>query len=532
MTEPDLLNQAISDTYDETPYTSNAFAQTAPGHLRAVAHLYGLDSAPLEKARVLELGSAAGGNLIPFAAAYPDADVVGIDLSPEQIAAGQKIVQQLGLRNLDLRALSITDIDDSLGKFDYIICHGVFSWVPPAVREAILRVCRDNLTANGIAYISYNTYPGWKASDVLRDAMQLNSFAATTPAEKLKKAREMLQLMEFGLAPSNPMREALRQAANKLSPHPDHYLFHEYLETINSPCYFLEFIANIQQAGLAYVSDAQPEGSFASNYGTATAAMLSSMSADADRTMREQYLDFAVGRQFRQSLLVHAERASQILDRPEANHFGAMHFAAQLVTEPERDQANPGHRHFRAPSGVGLATHDASMVALIEALQHAWPAPVTFDEACTIAGSKSPHTGDELEHATLLHLVTLLNCGALRYRRESVGYTDSPAKPKLIPAARELIEAASQQTLQVGHSNLWHQMVNVSADPAARYVAVLLDGSLTQAELRTKLRDALTSGHLPHPDGLALKGARNADPVAQALLVRILAALRVGGLLM
>ncbi|MFP3741356.1 methyltransferase, partial [Burkholderia sp. SIMBA_019] len=75
MTEPDLLNQAISDTYDETPYTSNAFAQTAPGHLQAVAHLYGLDSAPLEKARVLELGSAAGGNLIPFAAAYPDADV-------------------------------------------------------------------------------------------------------------------------------------------------------------------------------------------------------------------------------------------------------------------------------------------------------------------------------------------------------------------------------------------------------------------------------------------------------------------------
>ncbi|WP_445658809.1 methyltransferase regulatory domain-containing protein [Achromobacter sp. NCFB-sbj8-Ac1-l] len=531
MTEPDLLNQAISDTYDETPYTSNAFAQTAPGHLRAVAHLYGLDSAPLEKARVLELGSAAGGNLIPFAAAYPDADVVGIDLSPEQIAAGRKIVQQLGLRNLDLRALSITDIDDSLGKFDYIICHGVFSWVPPVVREAILRVCRDNLAPNGIAYISYNTYPGWKASDVLRDAMQLNSFGATTPAEKLKKAREMLQLMEFGLAPSNPMREALQQAANKLSPHPDHYLFHEYLETINAPCYFLEFAANIQQAALTYVSDAQPEGSFASNYGTATAAMLSSLSSDADRLMREQYLDFAVGRQFRQSLLVHAERAEQILDRPEASFFNSMHFAAQLATDTQRDQANAEQRHFRTPSNLGLATHDASLIALIEALQQTWPASLSFDQVCAVTGTKSPHKGADLEHATFLNLVTLLNCGALRYRCEPVCYLNSPGKPALIPAARELIIAASQQSLQVGHSNLWHQTVNLSTDPATRYVASLLDGSLTQAELRTKLRDALTSGRVPHPDGLELKGARNADPVAQALLVRILSALRVGGLL-
>lgn len=532
MTEPDLLNQAISDTYDETPYLSHAFMQSAPGHLRAVAHLYGLESAPLDKARVLELGCAAGGNLIPFAAAHPNAEVIGIDLSPEQIAAGKALVQQLGLRKLDLRAMSITDIDDSLGKFDYIICHGVFSWVPPAVRDAILRVCRDNLAPEGIAYVSYNTYPGWKASDVLRDAMQLNSFSATTAAEKLKKARAMLGLMEYGLASGNPMREALQQAANRLSKQPDHYLFHEFLETVNSPCYFLEFIANTQQAGLAYVSDAQPEGSFPANYGTATAAMLSSLSVDADRVMREQYLDFAVGRQFRQSLLVHAERAGQIQDRPEASLFRSMHFAGQLIAETERDQANPGKRHFRTPSNTGLMTQEASLVALIEALQETWPAPITFAEACAIAGEKSSHAGAELEHATLLHLVTLLNCGSLRYRREPVGYTNSPTKPTMIPSARELIIAADQQPLQVGHSNLWHQMVNVSADPATRYVATLLDGSLTQAELRTKLRDALTSGRIPHPDGLALKGARNVDPVAQALLVRILTALRVGGLLL
>lgn len=532
MTQPDLLNQAISDAYDETPYTSNALSQTAPGHLRAVAHLYGLDSAPLARARVLELGCAAGGNLIPFAVAHPDAEVIGIDLSPEQINAGRELVERLGVRNLDLRALSITNIDDSLGKFDYIICHGVFSWVPPVVREAILRVCRDNLAPEGIAFISYNTYPGWKASDILRDAMQLNSFSATSPAEKLKKAKEMLGLLEHGLSPNNLMREAIRQAAHTLSQQPDHYLFHEYLEMINSPCYFLEFVASIQQAGLAYVSDVQPEGSFASNYGDATAQALAAMSADADRIMREQYLDFAVGRQFRQSLLVHADRADQIRERPEAGHFASMHVSAQLQPETERDRHNPGFRHFRTPANTGLATQDPALIALIEALLEQWPAPIPFEQALAIAATKSTQTGAALEHATLLHLITLMNCGALRYRREPVGYGNDSAKPRLIPGARELIIAAGEKTLQVGHYNLWHQWVNLSADPATRYVATLLDGTLTQAEVRTQLRDALTSGRLAHPDGLALKGARNVDPVAQELLVRILGAMRIGGILL
>ena len=56
----------------------------------------------------------------------------------------------------------------------------------------------------GVAYISYNTYPGWKTSDVVRDAMQLNSFAATTQIEKLQRAKEMLGLLQQGLGMAIP----------------------------------------------------------------------------------------------------------------------------------------------------------------------------------------------------------------------------------------------------------------------------------------------------------------------------------------
>ena len=150
---------------------------------------------------------------MPFALAHPDAEVIGVDLSPQQIAHGRELVAKIGLKNLDLRAMSLTDIDASFGKFDYIICHGVFSWVPPEVRDAILRICRENLSAEGVAYISYNTYPGWKTSDVVRDAMQLNSFAATTQIEKLQRAKEMLGLLQQGLWDGNPMKWALANAA-------------------------------------------------------------------------------------------------------------------------------------------------------------------------------------------------------------------------------------------------------------------------------------------------------------------------------
>jgi cyclopropane fatty-acyl-phospholipid synthase-like methyltransferase len=94
----DAVNQLRED-YDRTPYTSNSFPQSAPGHLAAIAHLFGLETAEVSSARVLEIGCAGGGNLIPFAAAHPQAHVVGIDLSQVQVDQGRTRAQALGLNN-------------------------------------------------------------------------------------------------------------------------------------------------------------------------------------------------------------------------------------------------------------------------------------------------------------------------------------------------------------------------------------------------------------------------------------------------
>ena len=165
-------NSKIEKSYDELTYKSIAFAQSSPYRLEACATLLGVNPPPCKNARVLEIGCSFGGNLIPFAVNNKNAKVVGIDLSGEQIRRGQEIVKEIGITNLELIHGDICEFKSD-EKFDYIIAHGVFSWVPDFVKEAILKVVRENLSANGVAFISYNVYPGWKVKDIVREIMLL-----------------------------------------------------------------------------------------------------------------------------------------------------------------------------------------------------------------------------------------------------------------------------------------------------------------------------------------------------------------------
>lgn len=533
MNQTDELVQAISDAYDETPYESNAFPLTAPDHLRAVAALYGLSAPAVHNARVLELGCAAGGNLLPFAVSYPNARAVGIDLSAQQIAAGHDVVKALGLKNLDLRAMSITDINKDLGQFDYIIVHGVFSWVPPEVREAILRVCRENLAPEGIAYVSYNTYPGWKASDVVRDAMILNSFGAQTPQERLARGKDMLGMLEHGLSEHNPLRSALQDAVRQLRRHSDYYLAHEYLEAVNSPCYFLEFAAAAQQAGLAYLADAEPQSSMATNYGDNVAVLHNALSVNSSAEMREQYLDFAVGRQFRKSLLVHVERTKDILNVPEVNVFENMYFGARLTPTPTPAGAPSKERHYRTQRGIGIRVQEPSFVAVTEALRNAWPSALSFAQLIDAARPKvkKSTTAAELSEMVLKHLVVLLNVSALLPRMEAPTYEVAAGKPQWIPGIAQLRKVVGEKGLPVGSYNLWHQHSTPANNEISLFVMRHIDDSTSIADLRTRLRDALANGDVSHPDGKSLKRVRNLDPVAQTLLTKALSSLRAQGLL-
>src|SRR5262249_21258700 len=158
-------------SYDEVPYTSHPFPQTHPDRLATVATLMGLRPAPVQRCRVLELGCVSGGNLIPMVATLPESRFVGLDLSLLQIESGRRQAEALGLKNVELLNRNLREVGPDLGQFDYVICHGVYSWVPPEIRDKILAICSQNLAPDGVAYVSYNTYPGWHMRGMIRDMM-------------------------------------------------------------------------------------------------------------------------------------------------------------------------------------------------------------------------------------------------------------------------------------------------------------------------------------------------------------------------
>lgn len=516
---PEDINQQIADHYDRSQYTSNAFYYASPGHIRAAAHLYGVDTVPIEKARVLELGCAAGGNLLPFAVAYPEATVVGVDLSSGQIGQGQQVVNELGLKNMTLHAMSLADITPEFGEFDYIIAHGVFSWVPHDVQQAMLRICKENLSPKGVAYISYNTYPGWKAGDIVRDAMMLNSYGAENDEEKLARAKAMLTLLSDGLAVSNPLAPSLRGAVNQLRKFSDYYITHEYLEAFNTPCYFVEFVSLADQNGLAYVGDAEPQSELGAAFGQNVQLTHSMVALGQPKALRQQYLDFAVGRNFRKSLLVRADNAATITKDPELDRLPDLHWAG-FFQSTNNDQTSEGVRTYVNQAGSNLATKDNMVATVIKTLSKAWPRSMAFNDLCLTDAIRTAASNNTCENSLTTALQTLFELGMLRYSLTPGPYNQhrTSFNTKLVPGFTQLTQRLQQDTqFPLGRYNLWHSTINPKLNLAELFAITQMQKGGTENQWAAALRDAMTAGKVPDVNGEYLSGQRNLD--AKALLI-------------
>jgi methyltransferase-like protein len=528
------VNRDIAEAYDKRVYTSNAFSYASPGHLRAAAHLYGLDTVPLEKARVLELGCAGGGNLLPFALAYPQAQAVGLDLSSVQVAQGQELIQALNISNLRLHAMSLTDVTPEFGQFDYIIAHGVFSWVPPDVREAMLRILRDNLSPQGIGYISYNTYPGWKAGDIVRDAMLLHSHNTQSDEKKLASAKAMLSLLSDGIWTGSPLAPSLRAAVAQLRRYSDYYIAHEYLETFNNPCYLLEFVNLAQQYGLAHVGDADPCSEMSAAYGQNVQLSHSLVALGQPRMLRQQYLDFAIGRNFRKSLLVHDDRESEIRISPDMDRLGDLRWAGHFRPAPD---APEGFQSYLNKPGRRWNTRDAVEIAIIQTLTEVWPASLDVPALTDRIRPTLPQDLDEagVRKALLDTLQKLFQQNFLNFALEPTPYDRMPsadrASPVLTPGFAEIYRRRQNPDFGIGTFNLWHESVSLQLRHAEAFLIPYLDGQHGRKQLTVLLRDALNRGAVPALDGKSLKGQRNLDALADRVVNGLLDLLMRQGLL-
>ena len=356
-------------SYDQIPYVSKPLPQTHPSRLAAVASMFGLTYAPPKTARVLELGCGSGVNLLGMAHFMPDAKFVGVDLSIVQIHEAQRRAEELGTKNVTYRHMSIDEIDPSFGEFDYIICHGVFSWVPPNVQQAIMRVSNENLAPEGIAYISYNVQPGWRLRQILRDTL-----LALTPSEMPVEKRwvygtawikDALELSAEGdkqpllhQALAQIMESVTKSKDGKVSEQRDlRYLVHEYLEVNNEPILFKEFLAKANEADLAYLGDAEPSSMVRHITNPALAKFFKGHPTHS-MAESEQSIDILLGRTFRQSLVVKGNRTRQINRALSSNVFKNLHIQTHILKimgenkEAQYHHFKVGHMQTQPPYGT------------------------------------------------------------------------------------------------------------------------------------------------------------------------------------
>lgn len=364
--------------YDEFPYPAGAYAQSHPDRLEALALLFGMTSPDIRRCRVLELGCANGANLIPMACALPESRFVGVDLAHSQIQAGQEAIAVLGLGNIELRHLDLRAIDDGFGVFDYVVAHGVYSWVPAGAQERILAICRERLAPNGVAYVSYNTYPGWRMRGLLRDMMLYHSRKFDDPQHQIQQARALIQwLGESVRVENNPYGLLLKNELEQMQHWQDTYFRHDSLEEINEPVYFHQFIERAERHGLQYLAEAELPSMLASNFGAPIDATLERLGRDI--LEMEQYMDFVRNRMFRQTLLCHREvRLNRALG--PASLIGFYVAAPLRPANASPDLVSRTAEPFQTPGGMVVSSGQPVTKAALLCLGELWPEPIPFME--------------------------------------------------------------------------------------------------------------------------------------------------------
>jgi len=362
-------HQAAETDYDLLPYLSMPVAYTQPAHLAALAALFGIASPAADRARVLELGCASGGNLIPLAARFPEARFLGVDLSARQIADGRTRVAALDLANIELQRADLVDLALPADSFDYIICHGVFSWVPPRVQDGILRIVNTCLVADGIAAISYNVTPGWHLRSPVREILLHYAGSQGTPHERVARARDLLRQIETAANGRHAYGYVLRDEARRMSRMPASYILGEFLAEHNAPSTFTDFVGGAESHGLRFLCEADLNAD-ANELITADARLELERTGEADRYGAEQRLDFFSGRPFRRSLLVKAEavRSPGAL-RPEC--LKGLHITSRLLADAARTRDRT--HAFTDGRGRPLATRNPRIGRALAQLAEAYP---------------------------------------------------------------------------------------------------------------------------------------------------------------
>jgi SAM-dependent methyltransferase len=475
--------------YDEILYPTFANAGTHPDRLATIATLAGLVPTPVSACRMLELGCGNADNLIAIAASLPDSHFVGVDLAAEPIAAGQRLGAELGLTNVTLLAQDMCDLPESLGMFDYIVAHGVYSWIPADTRDGMLRLISQRLAPNGVAFVSYNVYPGCYLRRMAWEILKFHVEGNADPRGRINEAKALAALIADPENREQATNSGLRHEFRELAKRPDSVLFHDDLAEINEPVYFHEFAAHALDHGLQFLGEAEFQLVSERDIAPSFRAVLGGM----DRLSREQYLDFVRARRFRQTLLCHEDLAPDQEVVPE--RLSRLWAIAPKIPGkeglafPSPAPAAPQDASAQGRNVAPTPTKNAEAEAVLREITVEWPLPVAVAELAARERARTDATADGQQVPRRLAeiLVGAYGAGLIELHSYAPPVAQTAGDR---PAATALARAQNRRGGTV--TNLWHENLALD-DPVARQVLALLDGSRDRATLLKALGEALPS---------------------------------------
>ena len=424
---------------------------------------------------MLELGCGNGNNLVPMAWTFPESEFVGVDLAGKPIATGQQMIHELGLSNVRLLQGDIAEIDESWGKFDYIIAHGLFSWVPPKVQESILRLSKRLLSPEGMAFVSYNAFPGGHLRSMIREMLLFHLRGERSPSERVQEGKAFLRFLAGGQEKTDEYRLWLKAELGRVLDHSEGHFFHDELAEINQPFYFTQFIERAAGNDLQYVGEA--DYFEMSDYIFTEPVQQTLQSLGRNRILREQYLDFLKCRCFRQTLLCHRD----VKLWNEANPAVIRDFHVSLRGAVANNATGRGENtQFETSKGARFETDFALGKIALGILEKGSPFPIPFRELLdkalqeqTLAGAAVQQAEENLSR----FLLELYGAGVVELRTRLPLFASTVSdRPMVNPVARWQIKGGNFCT------SVFHTAIQVE-DEIGRWLLNAMDGSLNHHQL-------------------------------------------------
>jgi SAM-dependent methyltransferase len=362
-----------SNPYDELPYRSRPIEWSAPEHLALCSFLHGGPRPALERYRALELGCGDGANLLPLAYYRRHASFVGVDASAGAIAVAEAHRRELGLDNVCFLHADFASAAGAIaGPFDYILAHGVVSWVSPEVRDRLFDLCAAHLAPGGLLYLNYNCKPGWNVRGMVRDFLRAQTGRAGGLRERAELARQVASTVASSMAGlDHPYSQLLAREFRFVSDSEVSYVAHEFLAPDNHAFWRSEWLELLGRRGFAYVADAdfnRQSGRIAPDLAARIAA------CGLDGQPIEDTIDLLSYRQLHSPIVTQVAAARRAFAAEDLANL----FAASPLRPLEGDGQSP--RRFKHPSGYEVEAREEPICQALEALELTWPRGLALRE--------------------------------------------------------------------------------------------------------------------------------------------------------